>query len=150
MFVCWNPFVDCEIDVAVRRGQRMKGDHPAVQRHADCFVSDGELIPDVRSVAAAREPTPEPIGRVKLRVLPLPGHSERRFEPQVSPQEAAQSVGPQSRRRQGELRPLRPSNPPRGPLGPRSLGRPQLVPGSLTPPLQPSDTATDVAGVVSP
>jgi hypothetical protein len=80
---CWNPGYDTQIDFACKRGQRLRGDHEYVRRHASDFVGDGEVVPDIRAKVEAESTLPEPMGRVKLRVLELPKHSDGRFEPRV-------------------------------------------------------------------
>ncbi len=70
--VCWCPFVDTVLDRAVKHGERLKGSDPAVERHPELFLADGEPVPtDVRAVveAATPAPEPEPTGMVKVRMI---------------------------------------------------------------------------------
>lgn len=76
LYVCWESFAGHDLRVA--QGDRFRGDHAIVQRFPDRFVLDGtpdDQIAQLRARAAEPPPAPEPIGRVKLRVLPGPGGS---------------------------------------------------------------------------
>jgi hypothetical protein len=59
-------------DLSVPQGMRLRGDHEIVQKNADKFAPadtpDDELH-RLRQALNAPPPPPEPIGRVKLRVL---------------------------------------------------------------------------------
>jgi hypothetical protein len=71
IYVCWESFVGNEFGVAV--GDRFRGDHQLVVRFPERFVIDGtptDQINRLRAANAEPPPPPEPIGRVKLRVLP--------------------------------------------------------------------------------
>jgi hypothetical protein len=71
MYVAWNAFFDTELDRAVRRGQRLRGDDPAVVRHRECFVEDGEAVPEICAQVASQtsRPEPEATGTVKVRMI---------------------------------------------------------------------------------
>ena len=65
-------------DMSVARGLRLKGDHAIVQQFPERFLP--ESTPDdeferARAAFNAPAPPPEPLGRVKLRVLPGQGMS---------------------------------------------------------------------------
>ena len=69
--VCWNSFSDTQIPFTAKTGQRLKGSHPAVKAHPECFVRESELLdgnalPDPSMVTP--DVDPPKIGRVKLRV----------------------------------------------------------------------------------
>jgi hypothetical protein len=78
VYICRESFASHEFSIA--RGARLPGDHPAVQRHPGYFIpaataTEAQMAP-VRPMP--EEPVREPIGRVKLRVLPVEG--ERMLE----------------------------------------------------------------------
>jgi hypothetical protein len=71
LYVCVQSFASN--DFAVAAGDRHRGDNPIVARVSDRFVPADTPDDEVRQRRAALEappPPPEPIGRVKLRVLP--------------------------------------------------------------------------------
>jgi hypothetical protein len=73
-FICIESFAGNEF--AVAEGTVLPGDDERVQRCADRFVVLGTPDEEVRRLKAANAtppPPPEPLGRVKLRVLPGPG-----------------------------------------------------------------------------
>ena len=62
-------------DVNVAQGDRLRADNPIVQRFPDRFLPESTPDDEIsrrRAELNAPPPPPEPIGRVKLRVLPGP------------------------------------------------------------------------------
>src|SRR4051794_38191727 len=78
LYVCIESFASDEY--AVARGTRFRGDNPIVDRYSHSFApadtADDELH-RLRAELNAPPPPPEPLGRVKLRVLP--GHGGDRL-----------------------------------------------------------------------
>jgi hypothetical protein len=75
-YICIQSFAGNQF--AVAEGALFPGDHEFVRRFPDRFVVVGTPDEEVRRLkiaAAAPPPPPEPIGRVKLRVLPGQGIS---------------------------------------------------------------------------
>jgi hypothetical protein len=73
-YICIQSFAGNEF--AVAEGDLFPGDHEFVRRFPDRFVVVGTPDEETRRLkiaAAALPPPPEPIGRVKLRVLPGQG-----------------------------------------------------------------------------
>jgi len=73
-YICIQSFAGNEF--AVAEGDLLPGDDGRVQRCPDRFVAVGtpdEEIRRLKIAAALPPPPPEPLGRVKLRVLPGPG-----------------------------------------------------------------------------
>jgi hypothetical protein len=63
-------------DMSVARGLRLRGDNPIVQRFPDRFLpatAPDDEFARARAAFNAPAPLPEPIGRVRLRVLPTQG-----------------------------------------------------------------------------
>jgi hypothetical protein len=75
-FICIESFAGNEF--AVAEGTVLQGEDERVQRCPDRFVALGTPDEEVRRLKAANAalpPPPEPLGRVKLRVLPGQGIS---------------------------------------------------------------------------
>ena len=73
-YICIESFAGNEF--AVAEGTVLPGEDERVQRCPDRFVTLGTPDEEVRRLKAANAappPPPEPLGRVKLRVLPGPG-----------------------------------------------------------------------------
>ena len=73
-YICIQSFAGNEF--AVAEGDLLPGDDERVQRFPDRFVVVGtpdEEIRRLKIAAAVPPPSPEPLGRVKLRVLPGQG-----------------------------------------------------------------------------
>jgi hypothetical protein len=75
LVVCWRSFAGN--DVAGVKGRRYRTDDPIVTEHPDHFVS-ADLPESEWPNDNFFAPVPEPIGRVKLRVLPVEG--DRKLE----------------------------------------------------------------------
>jgi hypothetical protein len=73
VYTCWNAGFDTVLNFGAARGQRLKGDHAYVQRHPADFIPESEVLGGASLPDPANVPPvdpPEPIGRVKLKVLP--------------------------------------------------------------------------------
>jgi hypothetical protein len=76
LYVCVESFAGN--DFAVAEGTRLRGDNPIVQRVPDRFAPPDTPDDELRQLKVALNPPPaqrEPLGRVRLRVLPGSGPS---------------------------------------------------------------------------
>jgi hypothetical protein len=94
IYVCVQSFAGNEI--AVAEGKRLRGENEIVQRYFDRFLPEStpdDEIASRQAVLNAPAPQPEPLGRVKLRVLPGPGPSALAGGPPAQKVEQATPTG---------------------------------------------------------
>ena len=70
VYVAWKSFAAAEFDGVAKRGDRLRGDHPAVVNHPEFFLPAATPSDDMpNELAYERDPEPELPGRVLMRVI---------------------------------------------------------------------------------